>query len=417
MTISRNAFVFLSALLLTSTTATSIPNLVTQVSDGQVQAPASHVATTGLATGVAPSASGSSEGFLLTLGSPATLTQPIGVASWDSQATPTLTTVVSISGVAQTVTIGPSNTPIPLVTITENNGDVIACVQTTYSVMGPRTGCIEGWEQTIKPPVSGSMTPVGSIPAGSPETGSSQPETNTQAGTSGVGNTGTGLSGSGAAETSGGAGQGAPTGSAAGTAQGTQSGNTGGNGLPSTGTNPPGTGTGSGQGTATNVPSNGAPTNTASGGAPVGSLSGGAPVGTVSGEVPTDTLSGNAPGSTQSGSLLPGSPSTGSAGTAGGPSNTANGGTNGQVTTNVPPATGTNTGGVSQGGSGGVSSNGAANTGINTGPGITGSQAAGQPTQGATGSQPSGPGAPQTTSRPDIFANPSQSQTVITASG
>ncbi|KAL9607471.1 MAG: hypothetical protein Q9167_007618 [Letrouitia subvulpina] len=90
------------------------------------------------------------EGFLLTLGTPATLTQPIGIKSWNQKATPTLTTVVSISGAPQTVTLGPTDKPIPLLTVTKNNGAVVVCVQTTYSVAGPRTGCVSGWQKTIK---------------------------------------------------------------------------------------------------------------------------------------------------------------------------------------------------------------------------------------------------------------------------
>ncbi|KAL9038089.1 MAG: hypothetical protein Q9214_005423, partial [Letrouitia sp. 1 TL-2023] len=99
------------------------------------------------------------EGFLLTLGTPATLTQPIGIKSWNQKATPTLTTVVSISGAPRTVTLGPSDKPVPLMTVTKNDGAVVVCVQTTYSVAGPRTGCVSGWQKTIKPSSKSPKTP------------------------------------------------------------------------------------------------------------------------------------------------------------------------------------------------------------------------------------------------------------------
>ncbi|KAL8861829.1 MAG: hypothetical protein Q9178_001698 [Gyalolechia marmorata] len=158
-------------------------NVVTQISDGQVQAPfpQQQIPTISEAPGTIPpietlvqsgidassTASVSAvidlEGFLLTIGLPPTA-QPVGIAPWNTLATPTLTTVVTISGQPQTVTVGPLDEPIPLLTVTQDNGGVYACVETIYTAVDPETACIEGWTQTIVTPESGPMTPFGEAP-------------------------------------------------------------------------------------------------------------------------------------------------------------------------------------------------------------------------------------------------------------
>ncbi|KAL8923862.1 MAG: hypothetical protein Q9172_002950 [Xanthocarpia lactea] len=90
--------------------------------------------------------------------------QPVGIAPWNTLATPTLTTVVTISGQPETVTVGPFDEPIPLLTVTQDNGGVYACVETIYIAVDPETACIEGWTQTIVTPESGPMTPFGEAP-------------------------------------------------------------------------------------------------------------------------------------------------------------------------------------------------------------------------------------------------------------
>ncbi|KAL8946359.1 MAG: hypothetical protein Q9222_007235, partial [Ikaeria aurantiellina] len=154
-----------------TTTTTIIPNQAEPTSTGQSLPP----------TGGPSIPFGSMDGFLLTIGTPPTLTQPVGIFSWDTLATPTLTTEVTVSGEPSTMTVGPADTPIPLMTIMENNGAVVACVQTVYTAMGARTGCILGWETTIKTATGGPITSTGApyqsnVPTGSvPDSDSQAP--------------------------------------------------------------------------------------------------------------------------------------------------------------------------------------------------------------------------------------------------
>ncbi|KAL8781662.1 MAG: hypothetical protein Q9213_005904 [Squamulea squamosa] len=144
---------------------TTIPNLVTQISDGQVQAPfpQEQTATSSDASESLAASVTDLKGFILTIGTPPT-TQPVGIAPWNTQATPTLTTVATISGKPMTVTVGPDDEPIPLFTVTQDNGGVFACVETIYTAVDQETACIEGWTQTIIEPDSGTMTPFGQSP-------------------------------------------------------------------------------------------------------------------------------------------------------------------------------------------------------------------------------------------------------------
>ncbi|KAL9621288.1 MAG: hypothetical protein Q9204_008134, partial [Flavoplaca sp. TL-2023a] len=159
------------------------PNVVTQISDGQVQAPFPQQPPTttrkGTKTRPAPKETVAPEevfkptttsasaidldGYLLTIGVPPT-PQPVGIAPWNTKATATLTTIITISGQRETVTVGPEDESIPLFTVTQNNGGVYACVETIYPEMKPETACIEGWTQTIVTPKSGRMTPFGEAP-------------------------------------------------------------------------------------------------------------------------------------------------------------------------------------------------------------------------------------------------------------
>ncbi|KAL9034381.1 MAG: hypothetical protein Q9180_005440, partial [Flavoplaca navasiana] len=161
------ALVFL-ALLNATYCQVNNPNVVTQISDGQVQtpfpqqpptttrkrtktrtAPRKTVAPEEVFKPTTTSASAIHlDGYLLTFGVPPT-PQPVGIAPWNTKATPTLTTIVTISGKRETVTVGPEDESIPLFTVTQKNGGVYACVETVYPDMKPETACIEGWTQTI----------------------------------------------------------------------------------------------------------------------------------------------------------------------------------------------------------------------------------------------------------------------------
>ena len=420
------AMAFPSLLLILAVLAPTyaFPQMPSLVSDGIQPA----TGTGGTNHPPLPTGSSKMEGFLVTIGTPATLTQPVGVASWDTQATPTLTTVVSISGQPQTITLGPSNTPIPLITVTENNGGIYACVETTYSVMGPRTGCILGWSQTISTPASGSFTPFGTGPFGSSlpfQTGGTQaistggsPSGTSGAGTGGVSPLSTNIGGASSPSVSGIFGPSTglpPTGGVSGTGTnggGVQTGTS--NPVPSGSPSdavtsvPTGIGfTGPGTGLSpsnTLQPSGSGITGPGTGLSPSNILQ---PSGTNSGSNPTGTpiptgsqqsnptiqpsgpsqLSGSAP----SGGALP----SGSQGTSGGspptsaiiPPSGTQGTTGGAIPTTGAPAP-----------SSGAPTQGPGNTGTSLG--------------GATTQAPAA-----MTSSPNIFANPSQSNTVITQSG
>ncbi|KAL8726178.1 MAG: hypothetical protein Q9181_006157 [Wetmoreana brouardii] len=474
MFLSKDFLALFGFFLTTHAAVTSRLPLVSQTPDGQVQAPGNDGTLS----------AGAVEGFLLTIGTPATLTQPVGISSWNSQATPTLTTVVTISGKPQTVTVGPTDKPIPLMTISENNGGVIACVQTTYSAMGARTGCISGWEQTLSTPTSGTMTPLDYLsftqtpgaPAattnknsggisGGIHSGGIPTNTNTE----GVFNpTATGSNPSGTAtdgETldtnTGGASVGSATGGSAGgtnTAGVPSNMNTlpgASNGAASTGTNaagvpsntntlPGASNTGALTGTNTGgIPSNtntipgasngGASTGTNTGGisANSGAISpssadGGAPIATSAGSNPTGTKSSEHLVNTGTGAIPNTNTREGTVNTGTGviPTGTRNSG--GPLDTSLganPTANSgggpveTNTGGSRDGSTAGNQAPTSAG-GLPTTPGITGTNVVPQNTgtRGSPGQTPA-PGPAHTTGSPDIFANPSQSNTVITASG
>ncbi|KAL9035940.1 MAG: hypothetical protein Q9214_006357, partial [Letrouitia sp. 1 TL-2023] len=404
-------FIFLASIH-AATIPPSPPPLVSQISDGQVQGPT--------AAPFPPPSSGAMEGFLLTLGTPATLTQPVGVSSWDTSASPTLTTEVTISGSPMTVILGPTNTPIPLMTITENNGAVIECIRTTYSVQGPRTGCVSGWQQTIKTAASGTMTPYSGSPSGNPAPKTGGGPVGAPGGTNAPGGPVNTNTAQGPGGTMGGINSGAP--SQPFTASNLNPGGTNAGGvLPETtnegnpiNTNTPqvhGGTTGGGTGGALHPTLAGSgPGATRAGGAPSEASTGGTPLKTT-GEGPVGTNTGEPPVGTGTGGKISANPDgTITGGTLLG---TNTGGAPGQTTGRAPSlSTGKNAEQASNGGTAG---------GTNPGGNKPTSNGPGAPTNGGTpgntGALVTTPAPGATPTQPDIFANPSDTQTVITASG
>ncbi|KAL8710567.1 MAG: hypothetical protein Q9220_004791 [cf. Caloplaca sp. 1 TL-2023] len=81
----------------------------------------------------------------------------MALSTWDTIATPTLTTIITNTNGPVTLTLGPTNSPIPLTTMTKDNGDSFVCVPDTRTAAPTGNGCVPGWEQIIQPAVAISM--------------------------------------------------------------------------------------------------------------------------------------------------------------------------------------------------------------------------------------------------------------------